>query len=206
MKRAVNFLVAPLRLISRPVALLVVALLLIGAWGLTAFLQTAQVARDALASLTMSASAVAASIDMPLEHFTDTTDAFRASDLQGDKVALTSRLLRLQGALSPVGATFAVSASGQLLASSSPFSVSDASVADTDWFRHAMGENAMPVALQRADSWLRTGPSVILSRIVRDTSGKPAGLVGAVLRFEDFDRLIGRTWFCLLYTSDAADE
>ena len=99
MKRVVNFLVAPLRLISRPVALLVVALLLIGAWGLTAFLQTAQVARDALASLTMSASAVAASIDMPLEHFADTTDAFRATDLQGDKVALTSRLLRLQGAL-----------------------------------------------------------------------------------------------------------
>ena len=195
MKRVVNFLVAPLRLISRPVALLVVALLLIGAWGLTAFLQTAQVARDALASLTMSAGAVAASIDMPLEHFADTTDAFRATDFQGDKVALTSRLLRLQGALSPVGATFAVSASGQLLASSSPFSVNDASVADTEWFRHAMGDNAMPVALQRADSWLRTGPSVILSRLVRDTSGRPAGLIGAVLRFEDFDRLIGRTWF-----------
>jgi len=150
-KRVVNFIVAPLRLISRPVALLVVALLLIGAWGLTAFLQTAQVARDALASLTMSAGAVAASIDMPLEHFADTTDAFRATDLQGDKVALTSRLLRLQGALSPVGATFAVNASGQLLASSSPFSVSDASVADADWFRHAMGDNAMPVALQRAE-------------------------------------------------------
>jgi signal transduction histidine kinase/CheY-like chemotaxis protein len=194
-KRVVNFLVAPLRLISRPVALLVVALLLIGAWGLTAFLQTAQVARDALASLTMSAGAVAASIDMPLEHFADTTDAFRATDFQGDKVALTSRLLRLQGSLSPVGATFAVSASGQLLASSSPFSVNDASVADTEWFRHAMGDNAMPVALQRADSWLRTGPSVILSRLVRDTSGRPAGLIGAVLRFEDFDRLIGRTWF-----------
>ena len=88
-----------------------------------------------------------------------------------------------------------MSASGQLLASSSPFSANDASVADTDWFRHAMADNAMPVALQRADSWLRSGPSVMLSRVVRDTSGKPAGLVGAVLRFEDFDRLIGRTWF-----------
>ena len=48
MKRVINFLVAPLRLISRSVALLVAALLLIGGWGLTAFLQTAQVARDAL--------------------------------------------------------------------------------------------------------------------------------------------------------------
>ena len=180
MKRVVNFLVAPLRLISRSVALLAAALLLIGAWGLTAFLQTAQVARDALGSLTVSASAVAASIDVPLEHFADMTDAFRATDLQGDKVALTSRLLRLQGALPPVGATFAVSASGQLLASSSPFSATDASVADTDWFRHAMADNAMPLALQRADSWLRTGPSVVLTRVVRDASGKAAGLVGAV--------------------------
>ncbi len=195
MKRVVNVLVAPLRLISRPVALLVVALLLIGAWGLTAFLETAQVARDALTSLTVSASAVAASIDVPLEHFADTTDTFRATDLQGDKVALTTRLLRLQGALPRGAATFAVSAWGQLLACSSPFSVSDASVADADWFHRAMADNAMPLALQRADSWLRTGPSLVLSRVVRDTSGKPAGLVGAVLPFEDLDRLIGRTWF-----------
>jgi len=158
-KRVANFLVAPLRLISRPVALVMVALLLISAWGLTVFLQTAQVARDALTSLTMSASATAASIDVPLEHFADATDAFRATDFQGDKVALTSRLLRLQGALPPVGATFAVSASGQLLASSSLFTGGDASVANADWFRRATADNAMPLALQRADSWLRAGPS-----------------------------------------------
>ncbi len=113
MKRVVNFLVSPLRLISRSVALLAAALLLIGGWGLTAFLQTAQVARDALGSLTVSASAVAASIDVPLEHFADMSDAFRARRSAGaDRVALTTRLLRLQGALPPVGATFAVSAHG----------------------------------------------------------------------------------------------
>jgi signal transduction histidine kinase/CheY-like chemotaxis protein len=195
-KRVVNVLGAPLRLISRPVALVMVALLLISAWGLTAFLQTAQVARDALTSLTVSASAVAASIDMPLEHFADMTDAFRATDFQGgDKVALTSRLLRLQAAMPPVGATFAVTTSGQLLASSSPFSGGNASAADADWFRHATADGAMPLALQRADSWLRPGPSVILSRVVRDSAGRVAGLVGAVLRLEDLDRLIGRTWF-----------
>jgi signal transduction histidine kinase/CheY-like chemotaxis protein len=193
--RVANFLVAPLRLISRPVALVMVALLLISAWGLTVFLQTAQVARDALTSLTMSASATAASIDVPLEHFAEATDAFRATDFQGDKVALTSRLLRLQGALPPVGATFAVGASGQLLASSSLFTGGDASVANADWFRRATADNAMPLALQRADSWLRAGPSVILSRAVRDASGKVAGLVGAVLRVEDLGRLIGRSWF-----------
>ena len=102
--RVINFLVAPLRLISRSVALVAAALLLIGGWGLTAFLQTAQVARDALSGLTVSATAVAASVDVPLEHFADVTDGFRAADFAStDRVALTSRLLRLQTALPPVG-------------------------------------------------------------------------------------------------------
>ena len=118
------------------------ALLLIGAWGLTAFLQTAQVARDALNSLTLSASAVAASIDVPLEHFADMTDAIRAADLQGDKVALTSRLLRLQARRAAGRRTFAVNASGQLLAASSPFAAGDASVGDAEWFRRATADNA----------------------------------------------------------------
>ena len=195
MNRVVNFLVSPLRLISRPVALLAAALLLVGGWGLTAFLQTAQVARDAVGELTVSASAVAASLDVPLEHFSDLTDAFRASDLQSpDRVALTSHLLRLQGALTPVSATFALSGTGQLLAASSPFTASDVSVADTAWFQHAITDNALPLALQRADSWLRPGPAVVLTRVVRDASGKPAGIVGAVLRLDDLARLIGHTW------------
>src|ERR1700761_2437546 len=193
-KRAVNVFVAPLRLISRPVALLAVALLLLGAWGLTAFVQTAQMARDALSGLTMAASAVAASIDVPLEHFADLTDAMRAGDLQGDRVALTSRLLRLQAALPPVAATFAVSTSGQLLASSSPFSSGDVSVADAEWFRRATADTAMPVALQRSESWLRGGVSLLLTRVVRDVSGKPAGLIGAIFRVEDLGRMIGRSW------------
>ena len=195
MKRVVNFLVSPLRLISRSVALLAAALLLIGGWGLTAFLQTAQVARDALGELTVSASAVAASVDVPLEHFADLTDTFRASDLQSpDRVALTSRLLRLEGALTPVSATFALSSTGQLLAASSPFTASDTSVADTAWFQRAIADNALPLTLQRADSWLRPGPAVVLTRVVRDPAGKAAGVVGAVLRLEDLARLVGHTW------------
>ena len=120
MQRVVNVLLAPLRLISRSAALLAAALLLIGGWGMTAFLQSAQVAGDALGSLTISASAVAASIDVPLENFAGITDGFHAADLQNaDRVALTARLLRLQNALPPVGITFAVGPTGQLLASSS---------------------------------------------------------------------------------------
>jgi signal transduction histidine kinase/CheY-like chemotaxis protein len=193
-KRVVNILVAPLRLISRPVALLAVALLLVGAWGLTAFIQTAQVARDTLNSLTVAAGAVAASIDIPLEHFADMSDSIRASDLQGDKIALTSRLLRLQAAVPPAAAAFAVNASGQLLASSSPFGAADASVGDTDWFRRATADNGMALSLQRSDSWLRGGMSLLLTKIVRDAAGKPAGLVGALFRFDDLARMIGHTW------------
>ena len=194
MKRVVNILVAPLRLISRPVALSAVALLLVGAWGLTAFIQTAQVVRDTLNSLTVAAGAVAASIDIPLEHFADISDSIRASDLQGDKIALSSRLLRLQAAVPPSAATFAVNSSGQLLASSSPFAPADASVGDTDWFRRATADNGMVLSLQRSDSWLRSGMSLLLTRIVRDSAGKPAGLVGALFRFDDLARMIGHTW------------
>ncbi|HET8764249.1 MAG TPA: ATP-binding protein, partial [Rhodanobacter sp.] len=151
-------------------------------------------ARDTLNSLTVAAGAVAASIDIPLEHFADMSDSIRASDLQGDKIALTSRLLRLQAAVPPSAAAFAVNASGQLLASSSPFAAADASVGDTDWFRRATADNGMALSLQRSDSWLRGGMSLLLTKIVRDAAGKPAGLVGALFRFDDLARMIGHTW------------
>ncbi len=196
MKRVVNVVLAPLGLISRSVALLAAALLLIGAWALAAFFLTAQVARDALNSLTVAASAVAASVDVPLEHFADTTDGFRVADLQpSDRVALTARLLRLQSALPPMSTTFAISASGQLLAASSPFPAADASVADAQWFRRAVADSATGLRLQRAEAWLRPGASMVLTRVVRDNSGKIAGVVGALLRSEDIGRLIGHTWF-----------
>ena len=67
-------------------------------------------------------------------------------------------------------------------------------MADTDWFRRAVADNAMPVAMQRANSWLRPGPAAVLTRVVRDPSGKAAGVVGAVLRDEDLARLVGRNW------------
>jgi signal transduction histidine kinase/CheY-like chemotaxis protein len=193
-KCVVNALIAPLRLASRSVALLAAALLLIGGWGLAAFLETTQVARDALSSLKMSASAAAAAIDVPLTRFADLADTFHSPDLQSDRMALTGRLLRLQSALPPVGATFAVSATGQLLASTSPFSTSDASVADSAWFRHAMAEHATTLALSATDGWLRGAPSLMLTKLVRDPSGKAAGLVGAMLRREDLGRILGHTW------------
>ncbi|HET7883884.1 MAG TPA: ATP-binding protein [Acetobacteraceae bacterium] len=195
MKFFVRFPTAPVRALSRCVALLAVAMLLMAAWGVAAYLQTAQVARDVLNGLTVSAASVATSIDVPLGQFADATEAIRATDLQGDKVALTSRILRLQSALPPVGATFAVGASGQLLASSAPFTTGDTAVGDADWFRRAIADNAPPLSLQRTGSWLRSGPSMIVTRLVRDALGKPAGLIGAVFRLDDLTRLTGHASF-----------
>ncbi len=195
MKRWLNILIAPLRVISRPIALLAAALLLVGAWFLTVFLQTAQIEHDARDSLTVAASAVAAAVDAPLDRFADTTDAFRPPDFQStDRVALTARLLRLQNALPTAGATFLLTAAGQLIAASAPFTSADAVTGDAPWFRRAIADNAMPLALQRVDGWLRPGPSVVLTRLVRDGSGRSAGLVGALLRLEDLSRLVGRSW------------
>ena len=176
--------------------MLAAALLLIGAWGLTAFLQTAQVARDALSGLTVSASAVAASIDAPLEHFADVTDGFRAADFQTiDRVALTSRLLRLQSALPPVGATFVVERRGQLLA---------ASVAIFCRRRLGRRYRLVPPRYRRqrdaagAAARRIRGCGPVHPRCSRAwcamPRARPAGLVGAVLRTEDLNRLVGRTW------------
>ncbi|HET6197069.1 MAG TPA: ATP-binding protein, partial [Acetobacteraceae bacterium] len=195
MKRFPRLSTAPLRLLSRCIALLAGVLLLMAAWGVAAHLQTAQLAGDVRNSLAVSATSVAASIDVQLGQFADATETIRAADLQGDKVALTGRMLRLQAALPPVGATFAVSASGQLLASSAPFATGDSTVADADWFRRAVADNAAPLAMQRTASWLRSGPSMVLTRLVRDPLGKPAGLVGAVLRLDDLARLVGHAAF-----------
>ena len=195
MYRVVDCLISPLRLISRSVALLVAALLLLGAWGLTAFLQTAQIERDALSGLTVAANAVATALDAPLEHFADMTEGFRAADaLAIDRVALTSRLLRVQSAVPRTAAVFVVSVAGQLQAATVPFTPGDVSVGDADWFRRAAADDAMPLALQPINSWLHLGPSAVLTRILRDAAGKPVALIGAVLRTEDLAKLVGRTW------------
>ena len=57
-----------------------------------------------------------------------------------------------------------------------------------------MADSAMPLALQRANSWLRPGPAAVLTRVVRDPAGKATGLIGAELRTEDLARLLGHTW------------
>jgi signal transduction histidine kinase/CheY-like chemotaxis protein len=187
---------SPVRFASRSAALLVIALLLLGAWAVAASLQAWQVQRDAAASLAMAGQAVAAAIDAPLQRFIDLTDGLRGADFQPpDRVAVTARLLRLQSSLPHVGATFMVAANGQLLAASGPLPSAETFVGEAAWFRRALADNPKPLVVQRVDaSWLRAGPTVLVTRVVADSAGRQAGLVGAVLRLEDLAQLARPAW------------
>jgi len=188
--------VSPVRFVSRSAALLVIALLLLGAWAVAVSLQAWQVQRDADASLAMASQAVAAVLDAPLQRFIDLTDGVRAADFQSpDRVAVTARLLRMQSSLPHVGATFMVAASGQLLAASGPLTSGETFVGEAAWFRRALADNQKPLLVQRVDaSWLRAGPTVVVTRLVADSAGRQAGLVGAVLRLEDLAQLARPAW------------
>ena len=189
-------LTGPRHIAARSAALLIIALLLVGAWAVALWLQAWQAQRDAAASLAMASEAVAAAIDGPLEHFVTLTDGVRATDFQPpDRVAVTARLLRLQSALPHVGATFMVAANGQLLAASGPLPSGETFVGEAAWFRRALADNPKPLALQRVDaSWLRAGPTAIITRAVRDSSGHPAGLVGAVLCLDELAQVARPGW------------
>jgi signal transduction histidine kinase/DNA-binding response OmpR family regulator len=185
-------LFAPLCRVSRLLALLATALALLGAWILAVYLESAQAERNALAAVRLSASGAIATLSVPLRHFSEATDAIGASDIQmSDRVALVARMLRLQGALPHVAATFLANATGQVLAASSPLAAGQANLADAAWFRRAL--DAPGLTLMAADlGWLRAGAPIVLARAVRDPGGRAVGLIGAAVRSEDIGGLIDR--------------
>ena len=191
----VGFLVAPLRLVSRSVALLAAALLLLGAWGLTLFMQTAQVERDALSGLTVSANIRRSRGRCPAGTLLRHDQRLPRGGFPGS---------RQGGAYRAPGAVAECHAAGRcdvhggchrpVAGGLHHGSAADADVANADWFRNAFADNAMPLALHRDDAWLHDGPATVLTRVVRDSTGKAVGLVGAVLQIEDLTRLVGHTW------------
>ena len=107
----------------------------------------------------------------------------------------TARLLRLQTLL-PAAATFMLSADGQLLAASAPFAKSDATVGDIAWFHRALAAPAGSLVPQHLNvPWLGMPSGVVLTRAVSDPiTGKPVGLVGAILPEASLQRLISPDW------------
>jgi signal transduction histidine kinase/DNA-binding response OmpR family regulator len=179
-----------------PAALAVAAGLFFGVWIILVGAELAQTGRQAGQQAVLAAQGVASGIDATLSRFTEQVQAVRSTDFAiTDRVELTARLLRLQTLL-PAAATFMVSTDGQLLAASAPFAKADATVSDTAWFRRAIAAPAGSLVPQRQDtSWLGIASGVVLTRAVSDAgTGKPIGLVGALLPQLSLERLISPDW------------
>jgi signal transduction histidine kinase/CheY-like chemotaxis protein len=183
------------RVILWAAALLVAAGLFFSAWIILVDAELAQTGRQASQQATLAAQGVAAGIDATLSRFTEQVQAVRPADFAiTDRVEQTARLLRLQTLL-PAAATFMLAADGQLLAASAPFARADAVVGDASWFYRAVAAPPGSLVPQRMDtSWLGVSSGVVLTRAVTDGSGKPAGVVGAILPEASLARLVSPDW------------
>jgi signal transduction histidine kinase/DNA-binding response OmpR family regulator len=195
-KRVGAAVAMPLRLVSWPVALVVAALLLLGAWCLVVLGQVGAADRDARGALLLSANALAGAVDAPFVPFAERIQGIRSDDfVPRARVAATGRMLRLQSMLPGNGVSFMVDASGRLLSASAPFMAADSSVASADWFRDAMAGGSNALAMQPLTRpWLGLTDGVVLWRQVRDDKGATVGLVGAVLPSSTLQRLVARGW------------
>ena len=121
-------------------------------------------------NLAVTAQALAAAIDAPLARFAQLTEGFRPADfVSTDRLAMTARQIRLQGAVPYASTTFLVNRAGQVIAASVPVPPGEADVGQSKWFQHGAEQSAGALALQRIDpSWLRVGSMVVVTRNVID--------------------------------------
>lgn len=182
------------RSVRGPALVIVLGLLLLGAWAGLTGMQLVQAGRHAAQRTKLDAEGVAAGIDATFARFATQLQAIRPQDLTNG-VAQTSRLLQLQDLL-PFGAeTFTLRPNGQLLTASAPFMGQDANVKDSAWFPRALAESAgtlAPLPLDRP--WLGIYSGIVLSRVVVGVSGKPVGVVGAVLPRATLVSLVRPSW------------
>jgi signal transduction histidine kinase/DNA-binding response OmpR family regulator len=146
--------------------------------------------------LAVDAQALAAAVDAPLARFAKLTDSFRPADFSpSDRLAMTARQIRLQGAVPYASATFLANAAGRVVAASAPNPASEADVAQSAWFQRAAAQPPGRLTLQRIDaSWLRAGPALLATRSVADESGRLAGVAGAVFSLDDLRSLVMPPW------------
>ncbi len=185
----------PQHVTLRTVLVLMMGLLLLGAWAALAGVQLVQAGRHASRQAALVADGVAGSIDAALARFAEQVQVVRPGDFAGaDRVSQTARLLRFQ-ILLPATATFMIGADGQLLAASAPFTRQDAAVADAPWFRRALAAPPDLLAAQRLDRpWFGTEDGIVLARTVVDATGKPVGLIGALLPQGRLQGLVSPDW------------
>lgn len=173
---------------------LAVALLAAACWWFAAASRVTE--EGASRQLAVAADAVAAAFDAPLSRFAQLTSGFRPSDFAAsDRLAMTARQIRLQGAIPYASATFLATASGRVVAASAPFPSNEAEVGQSAWFQHALAQTGGGLALQRVDAaWLRAGSTVLVTRTILDEAEHPVGVVGAIFGLDDLRSLLRPAW------------
>jgi signal transduction histidine kinase/CheY-like chemotaxis protein len=163
-------------------------------WWLAGAARSAE--EQAARSLATATQALAAAIDAPFARFAELTEGYRPADAaSADRLGMTVRQIRLQGALPYVTTTFLANRTGQVVAASVPVPPAEADVWQAKWFQHAAAQPAGILALQHVDpAWLRAGETVVLTRNVTDESGRSAGLLGAIFRLDDIRLLVRPGW------------
>ena len=187
---------APIDRFRRAAIPMVAAAAIIAAIGWWFVATTGSAEEQAERNLAMSAQALAAAIDAPLARFAQLTESYRPADFAStDRLAMTVRQIRLQGAVPYASTTFLVNRSGQVVAASIPFPPSEAEIGQAKWFQRAAEQPPGTLAFQRVDpAWLRAGSTIVLTRNVTDESGHSVGLVGAIFRLEDIRSLARPAW------------
>jgi signal transduction histidine kinase/CheY-like chemotaxis protein len=152
--------------------------------------------RLADARIATAATAGARTLDDDFGRFARMAQGVGAADVQGDRLALTARLLRMQIALPGTSEVFAATAAGRVIAASDPLPATAPDLAQQGWFAAALQgpASSMSIALAAPDTagWIHDGPSLMLTVPVVGASGQVVGLVGAALRPAEVRRVLDR--------------
>jgi len=181
---------------ARWLAILVLGVLLFGAWAGMAGMALLRADRAAGVQARLAAEGIAGAIDATFRRFADQIAAAAPADFApGDRVGQTAQLLRLQTLLPAASATFMLDPKGRLHTASAPFLPKDASVAAAPWFSRALAEPSDAILLQPLDQpWLAMDKGIVISRRVTDSSGVPAGVIGAILPQGELAEQIAPGW------------
>ncbi|MBU6498348.1 MAG: hypothetical protein KGQ40_07450, partial [Rhodospirillales bacterium] len=171
----------------RAVLAVCVVLGLAGVWIAAAIGDAQRAENEALTRTALSARAAAEATHTLFQRFADLTGSFSAADLApASRIATTTRLLRVQSALRSATAVFVADAAGRVLAASSPLPGGSLNVSDADWFQRGLLAPPTAVSVARVEaSWLRPGPSVVVTQPILDAAGQPIGISGALLSIGD---------------------
>lgn len=180
-------------------SLLIGSVLMAAIWAGAVGFEALRVEQRAALELRLSASAAATEIDSALQLFVRRASNFGPADfVRSDRLGGTARVIRLQNAVPNAAAAFLVDAAGHLFAASAPFPLGESDVSNSEWFRRARGAPERTLTIERVDtSWLRLGPTIIVTLPIVQPSHTVAGLVGIVVPVGNLHALLSPSWLSL---------